>query len=758
MSLPEVPRLQPPSTPLEQSRSDIKGSFLVRVTRVDVARKSLTVKRLSDGLIFRNVTVWPVAYSSFENTELTMPEEGACGFADVTSFSKGITEIKITEWALSDTALGEYGLASREVEGLDGYNKRRRGLYRTTFPGQSSVVKKAGFTSLTGAGWDYEATDLSRDKADIYRRQRTMSTGRFVISSDATLQFDGPVLRPGSDNVSKVLLPDGTSVQPVTLSGHSPLDRFTGGKQDAIPFAERLERFTEFSLDIPTPAEALESSAFHRLLGVNADPWSRTTMQEKGGYTISANGSIDDVGSDHPTKPELVPVGSAKQEGATPLRKGFIVEHLAGGTLVGYNPWDKATYGKVLVPTLFPMTREGKFGTDVSSGFQEAKASTDHAQARLAAVARYTRFPFDGNTTRYAVTKEGLVLIEIGSTLPKENIPWDNSEYEHPHGAGRSVEAHLVGSAKLVIGKNRDEEESLDLTTLGQVVMRIGSDDAVLPTENRSLLTQLRAKSDALLPRSLQFWQKAKCGVGDAGDLANKTGFEKVSVRSSLDGGTFLRLGARSPKAKRRHLMNGYKDGQGRNESSDSANSRTSGRPVYGAGDASYRFHDLRLAGKPTSKVQPYFWSGDALGDVDAHGLSADIHACRDILFRVGKNQMSDMSLLLDFDGGIIGFIGKDKKGRSMSGSLAGGVELSIGSNNNGHAANLELVGDVNVSIKGNAHFHISGDGVFDSNKSLYFLAKEEIIMKAMDIRQAALRQHVSEAPDIVHNQGGHKP
>jgi len=65
--------------------------------------------------------------------------------------------------------------------------------------------------------------------------------------------------------------------------------------------------------------------------------------------------------------------------------------------------------------------------------------------------------------------------LEIGSTLPKENIlkHWQGG-YEHPHGAGRSLEAHLVGSAKIVIGKNRDEEDALDAQILGQSVIRLG--------------------------------------------------------------------------------------------------------------------------------------------------------------------------------------------------------------------------------------------------------------------------------------------
>ena len=42
--------------------------------------------------------------------------------------------------------------------------------------------------------------------------------------------------------------------------------------------------------------------------------------------------------------------------------------------------------------------------------------------------------------------------------------------------------------------------------------------------------------------------------------------------------------------------------------------------------------------------------------------------------------------------------------------------------------------------------------------KDIFLLSKGEAITKAINIRQRALVQHVTEAPDVVHQQGGHAP
>lgn len=756
---PQTPNPYKPSGGMLQ-REDSLRHFPVRVTRIDYEKLCLSVENVTTGEIYDEIYQFPVAYSSMESTDLHMPETGQAGLAVFTSNTSGFIKVAITTWILSDTPSNLLAIAHRPLQRAEGFSTRRRGVHRKPYPGQRSTTLAMGYHEFVGAGWDRISADMSQDKLDPLRRQNYQLTGRKVEYSDAGLRLAGAINRPGADPtlVPEELLPDGTTRQVVYLrDSMAGSRRYTHGEKDLAPLSEVLDRVQEFALDFPVPYEALETPFLDTLLGTTQDPFDRTSVNLQAGIAHDDQSYIVDQDIDHPHDPLKTACGPAKGEGATPRRKGFIVERVQG-TLVGYNRWDTSTYGRVLKPTLWPLTKSGRFGTNTETGVTPVKSSTDHVETRLAASAFHMRFPMDYNTTRLDVTKEGLVLLELGATIPKENIPWDNSTYEHPYGAGRSLEAHLVGSAKLVIGKNRDEEDSLDLATLGQVVLRIGADDGSLPGDGRVVAHQTRGKKDAVLPRDLQFWKQPKLKPGDAGDLSAsaKTGAENVSLRAATDGGVFLRLGARHEKSRRRHLMNGYLDGQGRNQCPPGTGqrSRSEGRPIYGAGDAPYAFNDLRTAGKPISNLAPYFWSGDPVVDPDVHGLSLDAHAVRDIFIRVGKNKLMGQSILLDLEGGIVGIVGKDKKGRSLTGSMQGGIELTVGSNLEGRAIQLDIVGDVNMVVKGHYHVHATGDIVFDSMGSIYTLAKKEHISKGMNIRQAALVQHVTEAADIVHNQG----
>src|SRR5208282_520023 len=152
-------------------------------------------------------------------------------------------------------------------------------------------------------------------------------------------------------------------------------------------------------------------------------------------------------------------------ESITPARRGFIIEK-SEGTLVGSNLFDSLTYGFPLTPVLTPYTYDGRFGANFESGYLPVPAADTLANnfvyTRMATSVQSVRFPYEYNTTRWDTTKEGMLLFEVGSSIPKANNPFSNT-YEYPHGAGRSVEGHLVGSLKLVVGKNLDEEDAIDL-------------------------------------------------------------------------------------------------------------------------------------------------------------------------------------------------------------------------------------------------------------------------------------------------------
>lgn len=736
--------------------------FLARVLTVDYERKVCTLLDERSGMTFKNVNVFPANASSFESTDIQMPEEGSTCLAVPIFFDAGYSQVAILTWVVQDTNRAQDAIAVRGMEHVEGWNERKRGTYRKAYPGQKTVSNASGYTERIDEGWDKSAKDLSRDKLDADRRQWTRITGRTVSYDDAGVTFSGAVNRPGASDIAPRTLPDGSTEAVVYLQPGAQLhDRYLSGMRDVIAFSEHTQRIQEFALDYPLPYEVLETDLLDTVLGTNADPWQRTQVTQTGDISHDDQTYLIDQKADHPTDRSLRAVGSTTAEGPTPRRRGFIIEKTEG-TLVGYNRFDTANYGKVLKPTLFPHTRDGRFGAEIESGYLPVVDSADHVEARLAASCYSVRFPHEYNTTRWDVTKEGFVSFEIGSTLPQENIlEHFAGNYEHPHGAGRSIEGHLVGSMKLVIGKNRDEEDALDIQALGQMVLRLGADDSSLPDDGRGVYTQERGQSDRVTPRDLQYWSEAKLTPGDAGDLEQKTGAENVSLRAAFDGGSVLRFGARNPSAKRRHLVNGYKDAVGLEAwavgDPQRIDSKSAGRPSYGAGDSLYRFdHDgftLADAGKPRLASFPYAASEAAPLDLDRHGLSLDFHAVRDVLLRLGANPDSGQSLLMDLGGGMVLAIGKDKQSRSVTASLDGGAEITIGSNAEGKALRLELDGDVDIYIKGNLHRYVTGD-IIDECTTYRQIVKTDHVTTCQKKIDVALARHTTEAPDIVNSQG----
>lgn len=733
--------------------------FIAEVLTVDWERKVCTLQNIHTRLAYQNVRLFPASSSSSESTDVSMPEEGSrCQCALIAS-DAGFCDVTILGWVVSETDRAQQGIAIRQVDipGMQGWNRRIRGNYRKAWPGQKTVANSHGYAERQDDGWDRVAADFSRDELDPESRTWYRITSREVTYTDAGSDFDGPAVRPGASGLGSETMPDGTTRQVVYLApGAKASDRYVSGKQDVIALVERTEKIQEFALDFPVPREAIGTTLLDAALGTTADPWARTSVAETGGLSFDDQAFPITQDWDLPYAASKVkPVGPTTGDGPTPRRRGYIIER-SQGTVIGSNLFDPSTYGQVLKPVLFPYTKAGRFATDVNSGYLPVVDSADHAEARVAASAYAVRFTHEGNTTRWDITKEGMLSVEIGSTLPKENIPLAGG-YEHPHGAGRSVEAHMVGSAKIVIGKNRDEEESLDLQSLGQTVIRLGADDTSLPDQRRSVLTQIRGQKDAVQARALQYWKTPKLVSGDAGSLASKTGAENISLRGAFDGGTVLRFGARNPNALRRHLMNGYADGPGVQpwavSDPNRQDSRTAGRPTYGAGDATYAFHDLTQAGKPQLNVLPYYWSGAPVANMDQHGLSLDAHLVRDALLRIGKNEASGQSLLMDLAGGIAACLGRDNQGRSLTATLDGGVELVIGPSQQQKGLRLEIRGDVDWTIKGNWHVHVTGDTVMESTNFTH-IVKNDLTTKAQNQFHAALSQIVQEAPDIVSNQG----
>lgn len=756
-----------------RSRTDEQYNlFVAEITHIDYERISCSIKGLNDQMEHHNISIVPSAFSSGEGTEMTMPEPGGHVLA-VNLESKGsFSKVVIVAFLATSVVKAKDAISHRPVEKVKVFSDRVRGTFRKAYPGQKTTTFTQGFTEKLDNGWDRAAADYSRDHLDPFRRTRIESTGRNVSYNDFGLKYEGFVHRPeaSEEDIKWYYLPDGSKEWILYLDWKEKdwKTRYYSGQKDMMPFTERTEKIIEFALDYPLPHEIYETDMLDKLLGLTKplpEWWKRTEILTKGGSTepVEYDDETELISQDwdHPYDLKEKAVGPTKKEGKTPRRRGWIIEK-SEGTLVGSNMFDQTTYAKVLKPSIFVVKKEGRFGSDTFSGYTPITKFPDQVEARMAASAWSLRFPYEYNTTRFEISKEGQVFFELGSTIPKENILWDPDKYEHPHGAGRSLDAHLVGSMHMVVGKNRDEEDSIELATLGSSILRLGADDTSLPNDRRKLLTQIRGKKDQVTDREIQFWDRPHRKLkseGDCGDLENKTAGENVSLRAALDGGLFLRLGARNEASKRRHLINGYKDGQGKDrwtpESSDRIDSRSKGRPTYGAGDTKYRFHDLSITGKPTIGAKPYDkWSGDPVGDMDTTGLSGDIHAVRDILLRVGANPQNGQSILMDLAGGIVAAVGKDLQGRSLAGAFDGGIEWTVGQlNEKGKSARLEFNGDVDVFIRGNLHLNVTGDIIVESLRTCN-VAKLMHVTKSTVIAQGAKVAHITEGLEIVHNQG----
>ena len=743
--------------------------FLGSVVHVDYEAKMLYIEDANTKDVFKDVTVFPAKSSTPEATEVDMPEYGTRCLCAPLSEHAGFTRIGVVCYILSDTANAQQGVAIREFEGVAGFSTRKRGMYRKSYPGETTSWSPSGMTSKIDGGWDYQALDLSRENLDPLKRTHTTITGRAVTKTDYQFAQQGPISRPGATDIFPVTLPDGTKESLLYLRQtfkpkSDPRERYFSGEQDMSPLTESSRKVMEFALDHSIPMELFEDEeALDKLLGITLPEskwWTRTTTKKVGNLSCDDQTEMIEQKPDHPSDLSKEPLGPSTTEGATPRRRGWILE-ASEGTLVGSNQFDKATYGKVLKPVIFPLDKKGRFAQDPTSTYTPIEAMEDQSEVRLAASMCSWRAPYEYNTSRFDLTKEGMLNFEIGSTLPKENGKWDGGKYEHPHGAGRSVERHSTGSVKFVFGKNRDEEESLDLTALGSTILRLGADDTSLPDSRRSVMTQIRGKKDILSKRELQWWKSPKLSQGDAGDLENKSGGENVSLRGALDGGMFLRLGARDKNSRRRHLMNGYTKGQGKERWSvtdpSRKDSKTNGRPHYGDSDTNYRYHDMAKIGTPNVAKYPFtVGSGDPTANAAENlGQSVDIHAVRDIFIRAGANEKCGQALTLDLDGGILAAVGKDNQGRSFTGSFDGGIELVIGKAKTGSGLKLEIDGDVDVVIKGNLNLNVTGDITTETCRNL-LIAKIQDITKAVTIKHNGLTGILDESMVFVKSQGGY--
>lgn len=159
-------------------------------------------------------------------------------------------------------------------------------------------------------------------------------------------------------------------------------------------------------------------------------------------------------------------------------REGFEIQKTpyiekVHGTLVGNDPHTvegRSQYGKLLKPTIFSSPSD----TEGSPRMEIVENEEQETEKSLVAASLYRMRRPDGlGEVFIAHDKEGHYYISIpASTSKKSNL-----------GAGRSVEADIKGSIKMVLGANKADRESMDLHAAGGFRWSLGT----LAKSNRSL-------------------------------------------------------------------------------------------------------------------------------------------------------------------------------------------------------------------------------------------------------------------------------
>src|SRR5208282_5932848 len=219
-----------PDGPLSRGRAQLSYEiFIGRVLSVDQERIVLTLEDIRDGVVYKEVNIFPSEHSSVEATVVHMPEQFSMCVACHTVYSQGFSQVAIISWITTNVTKALDAIATRPISGtvIQGQSDRLRGTYRKAYPGQKTSSYTGGYTEKIDTGWDRGGYDFSRDRLDPERRQWTQITGRHVGYSDAGLSFRGTVNRPNAANITPAVLPDGSYQYVYYLApGSQPTDRY----------------------------------------------------------------------------------------------------------------------------------------------------------------------------------------------------------------------------------------------------------------------------------------------------------------------------------------------------------------------------------------------------------------------------------------------------------------------------------------------------------------------------------------------------
>ena len=697
---------------------------LGRVAYVDQEHLQINVVLAQGGTIYVNLML--SSDSSRSGEAGSLPSVNS--YVLVGCINKGVS----SEWVLLGTVRsgdrsGQALLALKEHPEAPESNVVERQLSRKTKSSEFQIMAENGGEALFDEGYSFLAKDLSEIKSDFITETQISNLHNVVTQSFNGRVQQGAAVRMLPDQTGLYAHPSGLTFQYVTPDGLDPALRYQDGSNPGLIATEEVHVYHELTDLIPDPTPYIEG----QMQGHTTDLNEISTFQASQGKA----GDWSRMSSDNPPDTQIIVVPlDDNPHKPNPAQKLYTMDNISiqhrkdlrythDSNLIGAFETDPIRYLSVLVPQVMFNKHETNFMHD----HQTLKDPHPHPKFRLRVPVRAEYSPLIYNQTAYYQTKEGYQQWVMGATLPKENHPVTGAT-THYKGAGRSAEIFTFGGLEAVLGKTQDEEESLSLTTIGQVFAHIGADSGKAPHAGRTIkgLNKLTGEMESL---EVYNWTPLLTPGGNS-SYVHKGMAENLSLVLTTDGGMSARFGARDARVSRKFVSNGF-DPTGRSKGGFS-DSHNANRKVYGTGDSIYSFHKLSQATSGNLTAVPCKKGADSYAafDPDIHGRSWDIHLCSDWFMRVGKNPASGMSWAMDTDGGLLWWVGKDNHGRSLVLQADGGAQIHLNAASNGEALNLHITGNVNEFIDGSVTRTISGDLVEDIKGSrTVTVGKDDTIM-----------------------------
>jgi hypothetical protein len=707
---------KPPQTPefvfRQPSLLDERPSpvDLAKVLYVDQEHMTVDVQTLRTGTKIAGIEYLPSSDSSKQGDAGSLPTVGSLCYVAKINQAGVINEWAIINFVRAGYRAGQGLVATKENPEYPEQDVRTRQLSRKITDKEHLIQTESGGEMLIDEGVSLLTRDLAEKKDDFYTESTVINAHNEDWQNLNGHGRSGAAVRIMPDTSGDYHHPTGLTFSYVTPDGKDPALRYKEGSNPGLVVTESLQVHHDLTDLVKDPTPQLQGRF----------PVRKTDLNEVS-VLQGGKGRFKPVSSDRPpdSQTSTIPLAQnpykkddktlyEKDAVSIQHRRDLLYTHLSNH--VGAFQEDKDRYKSVLIPMVIP----AKGSTDLKHTNTPFKEDHPYPNYRLRVPVKAEYSPLIHNQTAYYQTKEGYQMWVFGATL--QALPSD--DVEHPlkksrkywKGVGRSAELHSLGGVDVVLGKTKDEEESLNMTTTGQVYLHLGADSGKPPHDRRSMQV-LNKVTGALESLDVYNFQNL-LSPGNSMSYAEKTAAENLSVVLTTDGGISARLGWRDEDTMRKFVKNGTSDGPGR-QPGGATDAHNAAKAIYGVGDEVYAFHpDIGNATLGNLDQDPTELGSTDHSDFqpDVHGRSADLHLCGDLFTRIGKNPQSDTSWTMDTDGKLLWWLGKDKDGRSLVVEMDGGTQLKINESATGNALSLYIIGHVTERVEGNVTRVITGD------------------------------------------------